>query len=348
MSTFVNIAVYRRQQVTEPRELQRAKAGGVGPAAAALFAYPGLKYGLGLYGDGFALSALAMLAAYVLGVYLCYAVAIQAMAGRWMMLVAAMVAGIGLGLTLCPPHFRYMMALEPLALGGAAWLVGSQARTERRQLRLYLFGLAAVAVVGIAQNAPTWPQLQQAFGYFGQEIVIEFKTMLETAGYPQATAAEFADSMSRVMNGVARVAPAATVFNLIAQFSVGFVAFLAWGAQGAPCGRLTPFRRWKVPFALIPVVALVIVARLVFDDPIAQVADNLLLIVSIYYCLGGLALFEHMISRVHLPWWARVLAFLMLLVLGILGYLVTVLLGFIDSFADWRKISSGDLQLDKG
>ena len=223
-----------------------------------------------------------------------------------------------------------------------------RARTEKSQLRLYVIGMVVVAIIGIAQNAPSWPQLQQAFNYFGDEIVVEFKDSLVSVGYAEALAAEVAESMSRVMLGVARVAPAATVFNLIAQFSIGFVAFLAWGAKGAPCGKVTPFGRWKVPFALVPVVAVVIIARLVFGDPVAQIADNLLLVAAIYYCVGGLALFEHIMARVQLPVWARIAAFLMLAILGLLGFLLTVLLGFVDSFADWRKIGSGDLQLDKG
>ena len=333
------------QQETSP--ITTRMTGSVGPAAAALLVYPGLKYGVGLHGDGFLVSALAMLAAYALAVYLVFAVAQQAVAGQWVVPVIAAAAGVGLGLVLCPVHFRYMMALEQLALGGAAWAVGRRARTEQSQLRLYLVGLAVVSVVAVVENAPSWPQLLQAFHYFGDELVTQMQTSLESFGYAEETATGLATTMGGIMGGVARVAPAATVFNLIAQFSIGFVAFLAWGAKDAPCGKLTPFRNWTIPLVVTPVVAVVIIVRLLFSDPVAQVADNLLLVASIYYCLGGLALIEHTMAQAKLPGWARVVAFVVLAILGLIGYVITVLLGVIDSLAGRRKSGPGELELNK-
>jgi len=333
------------QQETSP--ITTRMAGSVGPAAAALLVYPGLKYGVGLHGDGFFVSALAMLAAYALAVYLVFAVAQQALAGRWVMLLIAWLAGVALGLALCPKGFRYMMVFEPLALGGAAWIAGRRARVETSQLRLYLVGLVVVAAVAIVQNAPSWPQLLQAFRYFGEELVAHMRTSLESLGYAEATAARLATTMGSVMDGVARVAPAATVFNLVAQFSIGFVVFLAWGARNAPCGKLVPFRNWKIPMIVTPVVAVVIVVRLLFSDPVAQVADNLLLVASIYYCVGGLALIEYTMAQAKLPGWARIVALAVLGILGLIGYVITVLLGLIDSLAGRRKNGPGELQLNE-
>ena len=84
---------------------------------------------------------------------------------------------------------------------------------------------------------------------------------------------------------------------------------------------------------------------MVGGETITLVADNVLLAMSIYYCVGGLALLAHGLKRFKLPLFVKVMFYIMLTLSGVLGYIVIVLVGFIDSFADWRKVNEPPIEL---
>ena len=109
--------------------------------------------------------------------------------------------------------------------------------------------------------------------------------------------------------------------------------------------RLEPFSRWKVPFSVTPVFLVAAVGRLAGGDIITLVADNVLLVLSIYYCVGGLALLEYGLKRFKMPMFVKIVFYIMLTLSGVLGYVAIVLVGFVDSFADWRKVNESPIEL---
>jgi uncharacterized protein YybS (DUF2232 family) len=239
-----------------------------------------------------------------------------------------------------------MMLLNVAMITVTTIVIGLIARRDTRPVRLYLYGFVIVVAGGVAMNAAHWPDLMQAVRFVGSEWIEQMKAALQTAGYGSDAAADMVEPMGPFFDASARLAPSATVMNLIAQFTIGFLWFLARGFDDGK-SRVKPFVRWRMPYALTPVLASVIVIRLIGNEPIRLVADNLLLVLSIFYCVGGLALVEYGLGRLGLPGWARAVAYIMLLLLGLLGYFLTVMLGFIDSFADWRKTRQDEIQLDK-
>ena len=75
------------------------------------------------------------------------------------------------------------------------------------------------------------------------------------------------------------------------------------------------------------------------------IADNGLVISAIFYCVAGLALVEFTIRRLKVSWFMKALFYLMLFLTQIFGFVLVSLLGFIDSFADWRKIAAAKIAL---
>jgi len=78
----------------------------------------------------------------------------------------------------------------------------------------------------------------------------------------------------------------------------------------------------------------------------AVIVDNLLLLLSVFYCVTGLALIEFWFRRLRLPGLLRIVMYLLLLPAGFFGYLTLALVGFVDSFFDWRHRESAQESLN--
>ncbi len=207
-----------------------------------------------------------------------------------------------------------------------------------------MIGSGIVAVAGLIMFAPLWSDLMSVARLVGQENVDTLKQSLRTLGYHTDAAESYGDQFQQMLDAIIRVIPAATIMNLVTQFSVGFLWF---AARDLPAGKPPPFARWKMPFGLAPALIVMILGRLFGGETIALACDNGLLVLSIYYCVGGLALVEHLIGRLRLPLGIKILFYIMFTLTGLVGYLLTVLLGFIDSFADWRRLSGPAIGLEK-
>ena len=129
------------------------------------------------------------------------------------------------------------------------------------------------------------------------------------------------------------------------QFSLGFLIFSYLMGRRYSRKRLwIPFSNWRVPFAFTPLLAVVIIARLVGNEALQLVADNVLVILAVYYSIAGLALIEYYMSKLSLPPLLRISFYLMLFVTQFWSFMAAavlfvtlILLGFVDGFADWRK-----------
>jgi uncharacterized protein YybS (DUF2232 family) len=83
---------------------------------------------------------------------------------------------------------------------------------------------------------------------------------------------------------------------------------------------------------------------LVGGETIQLVADNVLAILAVYYSIAGLTLIEYYMNKLSLPPLLRISFYLMLFVTQFFSFLAAaalfvtlILLGFVDSFADWRS-----------
>jgi len=307
-----------------------------------------LKYTTGQDPSSPFLGILAVAAAFPLGIFLYRGIAGVALRRKTVTLVSvAVVSGIFAAMT-CPDDQRVMMLANLGMIVIAAMVVGRQATIEQSQLKLYLLGLAVVVAGSLLMLAPFWSELLQRADQARVEAAESLRSYFSTLGYSQdviETSLSQFDSMAR---GVTRLMPVATVMNLVTQYSIGFLWFLWRGVpDGATVGRLRPFNLWKMPFALTPVVIVTILVKLIGGEFLVLVADNLLAALSVFYCVTGLSLAEHFLSRIKLSLFTKVLFYVMLTFSGLIGYFGVVLLGLIDSFADWRKVSEGSEDLKK-
>lgn len=307
-----------------------------------------LKYGLALNAGSLVLTLLVLVAAYLLSIYLYRVVIESALSGPlWPLWVATGVAMIA-GAATCPPEQVVSMLANTLMLSGSAIVVGWRLRLGDSSLRLFAWGALVVLAGGTIMFASQWGQQMSMFEMLGQESAKALKQSLSTMGYHPDSADAYASQFVSVSKAAARLVPATTLMNLVAQFVIGFLWFLGRGlAVDRSATLLRPMAQWKVPFALTPLVVAAALGRLLGNDTVILVADNVIMALSLFYCVGGLALMTHVLNRLKTPLIVRILFYVMLTLMGLLGYLFTVLLGFIDSFADWRKVSPRSIELDK-
>jgi uncharacterized protein YybS (DUF2232 family) len=307
---------------------------------AALVIYPSLNFGLVFRIDSLLAGSILVTAAYVLGIFVYRGIALMAFECRATLMLGAAIAGGIIGSVACPSEQLLPMAITWSTMVLAGLLVGRRAGAETNSLRLYLWGLAVVVAGSLIVLAPRWPELMRAATEISRSMAADLESSLVAAGYHAESARNSVQQAQRLMEGVIRLLPAATVMNLVVQFSVGFLWFLGWREAGAATGAtLKSFAHWKVPFAVTPLLIIAIVARLLGSRALTLVADNVLLILSIYYCVGGLALVAYFLRNLKLTIGMRLLFYIALTVTGLIGYLVVAVLGFVDSFADWRKVS---------
>ncbi len=104
-----------------------------------------------------------------------------------------------------------------------------------------------------------------------------------------------------------------------------------------------PFIYWKIPEKLLYLLGALILVRLIADGGIRMAADNVLFIMLICYAVAGLAVMEHLLKRLRLPMLVRVVFYIGLAFMHIIGLLATSLTGLFDSYFDFRKVRAHTL-----
>ena len=67
------------------------------------------------------------------------------------------------------------------------------------------------------------------------------------------------------------------------------------------------------------------------------VADNLLLILAVFYSVTGIALMEFFMKKFYVSMLGRILIYILLFLSHVIGFALLAFLGFVDSFYDWRR-----------
>lgn len=83
---------------------------------------------------------------------------------------------------------------------------------------------------------------------------------------------------------------------------------------------------------------IVILMRLFGGELLKVIADNGLAILVVYYCVAGLALMEYYLRKLRVSRLMKTLFYIFLFLTQLAGFFVAALVGFVDSFADWRKV----------
>ncbi|MCH9024616.1 MAG: DUF2232 domain-containing protein [candidate division Zixibacteria bacterium] len=166
------------------------------------------------------------------------------------------------------------------------------------------------------------------------QLILETEPALSASGY----SAENAGQIKEFLSFFLRVLPALTVMSIIMQFALGFWLFARWQfIRGNKNLKLPPFSSWRIPFSFTPLVLSGVLLRLFGNDSMTIIADNLLLILTLLYSLTGISLLGFLMQKSRLGIYLKLIIYLMIFLSHIYGMAFLALLGFVDSFFDWRQ-----------
>ncbi len=275
---------------------------------------------------------------YLLTIYLYYGLARLAFSNRTGLLWSSAASAVVVGLVSSGG-----IAVQSMLLGCGMILVGSilcGRLTVRRwkPVRVYILGAVVVAAFFSAQYFSLWSELTAAAPEVLDTAMADLRQMLLSLGYSQEAAGSSLDQTRKLGEIFMRIMPALTVMGAVFQFSLGYLLFVRYADRQDPALACTvPFTRWRVPFAVTPVLVVTILARLVGNETARVAADNVLVGLSVFYCLAGLTLLEYYLCKLRFSAPVKILFYVLLFLTHLIGFFVTALLGFVDSFADWRN-----------
>lgn len=333
--------------------LQALPEPSIWPGLAALAGFPLLNFGLATRADGILIPLMASLAGYWLGIFLYRSLADWAYLGRIRLLIGAAIGATILAGLVAPGIHSPVAMTYTATIAAAALVVGRTVQKENRLLRSFFLGALVIVLGGLIMYGPLWSIIMDQLRIVSMDNAESLRQSMLDLGYHEAAANEYRELAIKVSGIMARLVPAASILTLVAPYTLGFLWFLMRGLPAKTGNRkIAPVARWQVPFAFAPVMIVVIMGRLLGGELIVLAADNLLLALAICYGVGGLALIQHSLNRLQLPKGVKIAFYVALVLmgltpLGLVGFMVAALVGFIDSFADWRKLSAGSIELMK-
>lgn len=281
---------------------------------------------------------------YFLSVYLYYGVAVLSYRNknRFLWLSGLVLAVIGLVVNNFDSAWNFLITWVMILLAGS--VTGYMTYAGYRSLKIYLTGLAIILFFTLVLYLPYWPGMMKMMADTTVKMVADFRTTLLAGGFERSLVEDSAFNMQKMLDILTRLIPASMIMGVIVQYSIGFLMFFARIKEiNTDRDKPVPFYFWKMPFGFMPVVIVAILLRLMGGDTLKLIADNILLILAVYYCLTGLALGEYYINKFKVSLTVRILYYILLILSNLYGFLMMVLLGFIDSFKDWRKAPAGKM-----
>ncbi|MFZ1684588.1 MAG: DUF2232 domain-containing protein [Candidatus Zixiibacteriota bacterium] len=288
---------------------------------------------------------IAALGAYALAVVVVYGIAVLSYQGLWIWVGLAAVAGCAGGFLSAGGDQWVDVVLTVAGTVSAGALVGGL--IQRRTRPFHAFAAAAIVLTAITLIffLPHWPELRAMSVKSSEGLVEQFGSSMTLSGYSAEMQENYRKALQDGLDLVIRLTPASTVLSGLLQLALGYLWFNFWMRRHEGKVIAEPFMLWKVPFTLMPVVIVLASMRLLGGEGIQEIADNGLAVTALFYCFAGLALIEFTIRRLQVGMFMRIMFYVMLFLTQIIGFLLVSLLGFIDSFADWRKIAAAKIAL---
>ena len=311
---------------------------GVYPVLAAMPIYSVVAYtGAGGYAVGM-VTVLASVLAYFLTMYVYFGIARLAYEHRYRLLAVGAASAVIIACILAGPADLAFPLYGWAMLLLAGVVTGRLTRRRYRQGQVYIIGAFVVTGLFTLQSISLWAEFLAVAPDLVDNLAAQLQQLLGSQGHNPEVVRESVDQSRQAFNIVIRLFPALTVMGTLVQFSVGYLAFFWWVCRREPSQSCVPLLYWKVPFGFSVVVMAAILLRLLGGDSLQTVGDNVLAILATYYCVAGLALIEYFLKKLRVSRLVKILFYLLLLLTQLMGFLVVALAGFIDSFADWRRV----------
>ncbi|HOD67576.1 MAG TPA: DUF2232 domain-containing protein [candidate division Zixibacteria bacterium] len=314
--------------------------------AAALLFYAALLYaGMADHGRPLAVLAAAPVM-YFTAMYLYYGLTRLAFARRQWALWGSAVAAVAVSYLLLGGSHLWMLVFGWGMLLVTAVLTGRLTSGGYRPRTVYIAAVLSLVAFGSALYLPLWLDLVRAMPKSIETVVDAARERLAAAGESDVQVEQLTEAFRRLATVVLRLAPAAMLLSAVVQFSVGYLLFVKW-VDRCQAGRpqYEPFHFWRMPYGFVPVTAAAAAVRLLGGAAVQLAADNALAFLAVFYCLTGLSFVEFYLRRVQFTRFMKVLfyVFLALLplvypVVGVIAFGAIALVGFADSFADWRRL----------
>ena len=298
-----------------------------------------LKFGVGGKAGTIPLLVLAEAGAYLLTIYLFYGIACLSLRNHWYVLM-----GAALGAVTCSFLLSGVQNAGDIVYSWGTVLTVGIATGRLAESRLsgriwYSVGLTLVVIFGVLWLIPQWPRLYQAALAVRGDVL----TGLQADSALSFLGTDFLNRYSGLIDRwsaiVVRLLPLVIIMNSITQYSIGILWFAS--VHSAETGKrqspMKSFIYWRMPAAALLFVLAAITARFVAADMIQLAADNLLAVLSIFYCLIGFSVMEYHLRRFNIHWGLKMIAYLLLIPTGLFGLAALVGLGLVNNLCDWRK-----------
>jgi len=298
-----------------------------------------LKFGVGAYAGNVSLTILAEAGAYLLTIYLFYGIAYLSLRGHWYVLPGAALAAVILSFLLSGIDNTGDIVYHWGTVLTVGIVTGKLAESRLSGRTLYLVGLILVSVFGVLWIIPQWPRLYQA----ALAVRGDLLTGLQTDSTLSFLGTDLLNRYSGLIDSwstlVIRLLPLVIIMNSIMQYSIGVFWFAS--VHSAETGRrqspMRSFIYWRMPVAALLLLLVAVTTRLATADTIQLAADNLLAVLSIFYCLVGFSVMEYHLRRSNIHWGKKTIAYLLLIPTGLFGLAALVGLGLVNNLYDWRK-----------
>lgn len=280
-------------------------------------------------------------AVYFMTVYLYFGIANMAYENRNNLLWISGIVAIVLGYMVSGLSNLYLMLTgwSMLLFGGA--LAGRLTFRKRPAATVYIVGTVAVGIFAIAYYWPIWPLLTDSLNQYFVQMTESLRSSMLTMGYGADAVNESVESAHKMGQFIVRVMPALSVLGSVMQFSIGYLLFLIVLERFKTGQKLIqPFSLWKMPFWLMPVAIVAMLLILLGGNSLEQFGENLLVFLVVYYAITGLALIEFYLKKFKFSLFFKILFYIFLALTQLVGFFAAALLGFVDSFTDWRKVQS--------
>ncbi len=220
----------------------------------------------------------------------------------------------------------------------ASFLCGNLVSRQFPLPKVYSAALVILSVFVSVQLFPFWSKLISSAPEISDALNSDLKETLVIAGYT-ADQIEFASIQFKTFYAAfVRILPAFSILAAIIQFTAGFWLFMKWlDRSGHQYLHPVGFVKWKMPFVLTPVLVAAILMRLFGNDLLIMVADNLIFILAVFYAIAGVTLVEFFMKKFRFAFFSRFLVFLLFILTHIVGFAFLAVLGFTDSFFEWRR-----------
>jgi len=317
----------------------------------AMLVYSVLAFGNWLEQSVLVLTVVTAPITYFLMMYLFYGIAKLAFKQQYLILGTGIVLSIILSsLIVESSNLSYVFTGWGMLLS-AGIISGLMTLKGHRPRKVFVFSVIALTVLIILHYFSIWQDISRVSNESIQKLLTQAENQLALVGESKERTALALEMFQKLLVIVFRLIPAEIILSTAVQFSVGYLLFIRWlDKNHLTTPQWEPYIYWQMPFGFIPVVIVLIITRLLGGDFIKVASDNALVVMATFYALTGLALLEYMLRKLRFSTFMKVLFYIMLFFLplvspfsGIIMGVGISLLGFIDSFTDWRKVHLREL-----